>query len=310
VDQFKIIVFFVTARLTQMSADLFRKLKMPVLEIHSRKSQNARTKVSNKFRTGSNMILFTSDVSARGMDYPDISMVVQVGLPTNKEQYVHRIGRTARAGKGGCGVLLLSNLEHKNFMSQCQDQKMITRDPKCDEPGLQAAIDEAVQKVQPKFIAMAMHSWLGFYKSHLKKTKWSKTDLVLYGNRLAVQGLLQECPPPMPKKTVRKMGMVNVTGLWFIGKNGSAQVYGNPTGMEKRESAVKEEKVDGGSQTSTQRKPPMSRSLEEMMEEDSSLKFGQSKSQSSNRRRSRGRGRGRGRKPPMRRGMSSLFPPM
>ena len=44
------------------------------------------------------LLLFTSDVSARGMDYPDVTAVVQVGLPSDRAQYVHRLGRTARAG--------------------------------------------------------------------------------------------------------------------------------------------------------------------------------------------------------------------
>lgn len=51
----------------------------PVLEIHSRKSQGHRNKVSEKFRNGQGLIMFTSDVSARGMDYPDVSAVLQVG---------------------------------------------------------------------------------------------------------------------------------------------------------------------------------------------------------------------------------------
>lgn len=52
----------------------------PVLEIHSRKSQGHRNKVSEKFRNGQGLVMFTSDVSARGMDYPDVSAVLQVGL--------------------------------------------------------------------------------------------------------------------------------------------------------------------------------------------------------------------------------------
>ena len=98
-EGFKIIVFFVTARLTQLHAELFVRMGLPVLEIHSRKSQGHRTRISKDFRENSNKILFTSDVSARGMDYPGVSMVVQVGLPSDKAQYIHRIGRTARAGR-------------------------------------------------------------------------------------------------------------------------------------------------------------------------------------------------------------------
>lgn len=50
----------------------------PVLEIHSRKSQGHRNKVSELFRNGQGLVMFTSDVSARGMDYPDVSAVIQV----------------------------------------------------------------------------------------------------------------------------------------------------------------------------------------------------------------------------------------
>ena len=68
-----------TARLTQFYAELFQELGASVLEMHSRKSQSARTKAADAFRNGRNTIMFTSDVSARGVDYPDVSLVIQVG---------------------------------------------------------------------------------------------------------------------------------------------------------------------------------------------------------------------------------------
>ncbi len=52
---------------------------MPVLEMHSRKSQSHRDKMAATFRGGAGLIMFSSDVSARGVDYPDVTMVVQVG---------------------------------------------------------------------------------------------------------------------------------------------------------------------------------------------------------------------------------------
>ena len=123
-NDFKVICFFTTARLTQFFAELFNLMpgfQSKVLEIHSRKSQSTRTKVSDKFRSGNRMILMTSDVSARGMDYPDVTRIVQVGMPSDKSQYVHRLGRTARAGKTGDGVLLLADFE-KFFLYGCKDQ--------------------------------------------------------------------------------------------------------------------------------------------------------------------------------------------
>ena len=108
---YKIIAFFPTARQTQLYSELLQMLGIRVLEIHSRKSQAQRNKVSDEFRMGSSLIMFTSDVSARGMDYPDVTRVIQCGAPSDRAQYVHRLGRTARAGKDGSGVLLLCDFE-------------------------------------------------------------------------------------------------------------------------------------------------------------------------------------------------------
>ena len=123
---YKIIVFFVTARLTQLNAEVFNLMGYNVLEIHSRKSQSYRSKTSEKFRNNSSVIMFTSDVTARGMDYPDVSQVIQVGIPSDKAQYVHRIGRTGRAGKGGKEILLLCNKEQR-FLNECRDLPMKER---------------------------------------------------------------------------------------------------------------------------------------------------------------------------------------
>merc|ERR1712137_847531 len=57
-----------------------------------------------------NIVMFSSDVSARGMDYEGVTLVLQVGL-TDKEQYIHRLGRTARAGMEGQGIILVSPFE-------------------------------------------------------------------------------------------------------------------------------------------------------------------------------------------------------
>ena len=78
---------------------------LPCVEIHSRKSQPQRDRASAQFRSAKAAILFTSDVTARGLDYPDVTFVVQIGM-TTKEQYIHRLGRTARAGKEGGGLIL------------------------------------------------------------------------------------------------------------------------------------------------------------------------------------------------------------
>lgn len=77
----KIVVFFTTARLVNFFAEMFneaRVLPIPVMELHSKKSQSYRNRVSDEFRACKRGVLFTSDVSARGVDYPGVSHVIQV----------------------------------------------------------------------------------------------------------------------------------------------------------------------------------------------------------------------------------------
>lgn len=109
----KVVVFFPTARMVSFFADLLNDgFDYPIIELHSKKSQSSRNTASENFRREKNAILFTSDLSARGIDYPDVTEVIQIGLPESREQYIHRLGRTARAGKEGNSTILL----HPRFL--------------------------------------------------------------------------------------------------------------------------------------------------------------------------------------------------
>ena len=126
----KIMIFLNTTKQTQLFATLLRELSQTLLpsrpqiyEIHSKRQQSSRTSASNAFRNDRSgaAILVTSDVSARGIDYPDVSRVIQVGSPKSTEQYVHRVGRTGRAGKGGRADLHLLPLEQNFVRYQLSD---------------------------------------------------------------------------------------------------------------------------------------------------------------------------------------------
>jgi superfamily II DNA/RNA helicase len=78
-DNHKIVVFFTTARMVAFFSAIFNDgLNVPVIELHSKKSQSYRNKASDTFRNANKGVLFTSDVSARGVDYPDVTQVIQV----------------------------------------------------------------------------------------------------------------------------------------------------------------------------------------------------------------------------------------
>ncbi len=81
--------------------------------IHGGRSQNARQRVLNAFRNGEIRILIATDVAARGIDIDDISHVINYDVPVEAESYVHRIGRTARAGARGESITLCDGDEYK-----------------------------------------------------------------------------------------------------------------------------------------------------------------------------------------------------
>lgn len=81
--------------------------------IHGNKSQSARTKALHDFKQGSIRVLVATDIAARGLDIDQLPHVVNFELPNVSEDYVHRIGRTGRAGNEGCACSLVCIDEHK-----------------------------------------------------------------------------------------------------------------------------------------------------------------------------------------------------
>ncbi|KAJ1405091.1 P-loop containing nucleoside triphosphate hydrolase protein [Ochromonadaceae sp. CCMP2298] len=219
---FKIILFFATARQTGYCAEVLNALGLNVLEIHSRKSQGHRTRVSEEFRTGKNMIMASSDVSARGMDYPDVSFVLQVGT-TTRDQYIHRLGRTARAGKSGAGLLMLAPFENK-FMTrdELKDLPLQTKTnllsaeptPLTDRVGKAVAkIIKQGQDSDKDTAEMAWAAWLGHYSSMCKKLDMTREQMVETSAEYAASlGFAQI--PELQKSTISKMGL-KVSIRWF-----------------------------------------------------------------------------------------------
>ena len=86
--------------------NFLKKKKYKAGEIHGDLTQEARTDVVKKFKNGEIKFLIASDVAARGLDITNVSHVINFDVPTNPEDYVHRIGRTGRAGKKGVAITL------------------------------------------------------------------------------------------------------------------------------------------------------------------------------------------------------------
>ena len=100
----RVIVFTRTKHRANRVADSLVKAGIKADAIHGNKSQGARQRVLEAFRKGSARVLVATDIAARGIDVVGISHVINFELPNEPESYVHRIGRTARAGAGGTAL--------------------------------------------------------------------------------------------------------------------------------------------------------------------------------------------------------------
>jgi ATP-dependent RNA helicase RhlE len=96
-----VLVFTRTKHRANKVALMLNKNKIEADAIHGNKSQNQRTKAMDDFKSGNVRVLVATDIAARGIDIEDISHVINYDLPNEPENYVHRIGRTARAGSDG-----------------------------------------------------------------------------------------------------------------------------------------------------------------------------------------------------------------
>lgn len=116
VDRSERVIVFASSKLKVKDlARALRREKYEVGEIHSDLEQAKRDDVMLGFRSGRIPILIATDIVARGIDVDDIAMVVNYDVPHEAEDYVHRIGRTARAGAQGRAVTFVSPMERRKF---------------------------------------------------------------------------------------------------------------------------------------------------------------------------------------------------
>ncbi|TQN72082.1 ATP-dependent RNA helicase cyt-19 [Colletotrichum shisoi] len=113
---FKALVFLPTSAWVNVVGDVDERMvhsrnKVPGWRIHSKLTQSARTRAAASFRDAKSGILFSTDVTARGLDFPNVTHVIQIGTPSEREQYIHRLGRTGRAEKEGEGWIIIPRSE-------------------------------------------------------------------------------------------------------------------------------------------------------------------------------------------------------
>lgn len=103
----KMIVFFSSRNSVSFHCELFNYIDVPCIAFHGKQKQHQRSATYMQFCNAPSGVLFTTDVAARGLDIPEVDWIVQFDPPDDPVKYVHRVGRTARAGRCGNALMFL-----------------------------------------------------------------------------------------------------------------------------------------------------------------------------------------------------------
>lgn len=109
------LVFCATCNNVQRLAYMLRNLGFPACALHGQMAQPRRVGMLQKFASGSRTVLICTDVASRGLDLPVVDYVINYDLPGHGKEYVHRVGRTARAGKSGTALSLVTQYDVEVF---------------------------------------------------------------------------------------------------------------------------------------------------------------------------------------------------
>ncbi|EED22281.1 DEAD box RNA helicase HelA, putative [Talaromyces stipitatus ATCC 10500] len=259
----KAIVYFNTTVEVQLAHEAFgallsdpmqrrsgNPLGRKILHIHSKLSQAQRTHFSDAFRRAESGILISSDVTARGLDFPDVTHVIQVGIPRNRESYIHRLGRTGRAGKEGQGWVLIHDEEERSFVEQLgdlpieQDNSIEAANADMSKPdSLSGPVAETISQVTAALKLVPYEVKEDAYRIQLSansSTFGRKRNLVAALNDLAKNGWGLPEPPAVSPSMASKLGYDRVPGLRMEERRSSRGRYddaassGTPSGAQWR----------------------------------------------------------------------------
>ncbi|KAF4513490.1 hypothetical protein G6O67_000756 [Ophiocordyceps sinensis] len=211
---FKAIIYFNTTALVELCGEMSyhgrRNQKMPcsTFAIHSRLSQMQRTKAAEMFRNAKNAVLFSSDVTARGMDFPNVTHVLQVDTPRDRESYIHRLGRTARQDKDGQGWLFMPPLSMNTARRTLGGLPLVNNVSLVSaSTDLEAGELTRHHKDVAELVQMARRNFTVAYQSLFGGQTASRLELVDDLNRWAVKALGFPDPPAVSPEWARKQGL-------------------------------------------------------------------------------------------------------
>ncbi|KAJ3049400.1 ATP-dependent RNA helicase, partial [Rhizophlyctis rosea] len=170
----KVIVFFSSCNSVKYHAELLNYIDIPVLDLHGRQKQQKRTNTFFEFVNAESGVLLCTDVAARGLDIPAVDWIIQFDPPDDPREYIHRVGRTARAGGRGRALLFLlpSELGFLRFLKHARVPLNEYQFPMQKVANVQSQLERLVEKnyYLNRSAKDGYRSYLQAYASHsLKK---------------------------------------------------------------------------------------------------------------------------------------------
>ncbi len=131
-----VMVFCNTRHNTNFIGNNLESLGIDTLVIHGGLTQSKRNSIIEKFNENKVYVLVCTDIAARGLDIPGVSHVYNYDIPKKSKDYIHRIGRTARAGKEGIAINLISEKDYENFNNVLRDSSLNIKKVETPEVGM------------------------------------------------------------------------------------------------------------------------------------------------------------------------------
>ncbi|KAH8433429.1 RNA-dependent ATPase HCA4 [Aspergillus melleus] len=122
----KTIVFLSSGKQVRFVYESFRHMQpgIPLMHLHGRQKQGGRLDITTNFSQAKHAVLFSTDIAARGLDFPAVDWVIQLDCPEDADTYIHRVGRTARYEREGRAVLFLDPSEEKGMLQRLEQKKV------------------------------------------------------------------------------------------------------------------------------------------------------------------------------------------
>ena len=149
----RVLVFTRTKHGADRVAKDLKKRDIPTESIHGDKSQNARTRILKDFKKGKTLVLIATDLAARGIDVDGISHVINYDIPAECDSYVHRVGRTGRAGQDGIALTfcMAEDIDQLRAIEQHIQRKLeVDSEHPYHVPGLEELTESPPSKYQRK----------------------------------------------------------------------------------------------------------------------------------------------------------------